>query len=311
MEVLRVQDLSKTYRSPHLGQPPRRALRGVSFAARAGEVLGVVGPNGAGKSTLFKIVLGLVRPDGGSGEVLGRPLGDPEARRRMGYLPERFRFYPHLSVVEALRTLARLQGLPDDEAAERTEEIMRELGLAALRHHRLGSLSKGWLQRVGLAQALVGDPELLILDEPLSGLDPLGRAQVRDLLAEAAAQGRTVLLSSHILPDVEALAHRVLLLACGEVLEETSVARLLEGSGGMVEVVLRPGRALLVPGGRRLSCDPDGWERWLVPRHGPPPLEEMLRRWLADGARIRAVLPREAGLEARLRQLWEERKGVA
>lgn len=300
MEVLRVQELRKSYKPRTLRARPAPALQGFCLEAVEGEVLGLVGPNGAGKTTFFRILLGLLRPDAGSGHILGQPLGHLSCRRLMGYLPERFRIYPSLSVEEILRFAAELAGLSGAAARNQTDVWSERLGLRPVLSKRLGHLSKGWLQRVGLAQAFVGDPGLLVLDEPLSGLDPMGRAEVRELISSLAAEGKTILLSSHILPDVEAVAHRVAFIADGRILETIPMSRLLDESSGETEIQIHPPAKASPARGRVIARDPDGWERWVLEHEGPGDLEKSLSELLAAGARIRAVQPRSRGLESRL-----------
>ncbi|MBU1702114.1 MAG: ABC transporter ATP-binding protein [Candidatus Eisenbacteria bacterium] len=312
MEVLRVDLLKKSYRLPKLRAKKKPALLGLSLEAREGEVLGLVGPNGAGKTTFFRILMGLLRPDEGSGHILGFPLGHPEARRQMGFLPERFFFYPRLTVEEMLNVSARLSGASKKEMRFRTQSAMKRLGLDEVFSVQLGSLSKGWLQRVGLAQALVGEPRLLILDEPMSGLDPLGRAQVREFISELAAEGRTILLSSHILPDVEALAHRVALISKGQILEITSMSQILRESQDDMEIQLLPPEGYRPGKGRMSGRDTDGWERWVLEGLQQGELEMILSDLLKKGASIRSIQPRTNNLESRLlEQMKIQKKRVA
>jgi ABC-2 type transport system ATP-binding protein len=212
--VCRVAGLRKTYRTGFLGRRVD-ALRDVTFAVGRGEICGLLGHNGAGKTTTLKAILDLVRPDAGTIELLGRDHHDRRARARVGYLPENPYFYDYLTAHELLDLYARLSDVPARERRRRADTALAMAGLDAPRGVPLRKFSKGMLQRVGLAQALLHDPELLILDEPMSGLDPLGRKEVRDLLGDLRARGRTILLSSHIVPDLEALADSVVILARG------------------------------------------------------------------------------------------------
>jgi ABC-2 type transport system ATP-binding protein len=306
-EVLRVTDITKSYRPPKLRAKSKVALKGLHLEAYAGEVLGLVGPNGAGKTTLFRILMGLLRADGGSGHVFGHPLGARPARRHMGYLPERFSFYPRITVLEVLRLSAELCGLFGVKGHRRASQWVERLGLQGVASSALGTLSKGWLQRVGLAQAMLGDPHLLVLDEPLSGLDPLGRAQVKEFIAGLATEGRTVLLSSHILPDVEALAHRVAFIFEGRIVETTTMSRLMSEIPGDMEILVLPGKELAPPKGRLLGRSPDGWERWGFEDLGEGELESILRTLLGQGARLGSVQPRGCVLEEKLLRRFSER----
>ncbi|MHB8079356.1 MAG: ABC transporter ATP-binding protein [Candidatus Krumholzibacteriia bacterium] len=212
----RVDGLTKSYRTGFWGRR-RPAVADVSFTVPRGAVIGLLGHNGAGKTTTLKAILDLVRPDAGRIELLGRDHRDRQARAGVGYLPESPYFYDYLTAGELLDFYARLGGVPARERTRRTTEVLGLVGMADHARTPLRKCSKGMLQRIGLAQALVHEPELLILDEPMSGLDPLGRKEVRDLLGELRRRGRTLLLSSHIVPDLEALADAVVMLSDGRV----------------------------------------------------------------------------------------------
>jgi len=187
---------------------------------RRGEVFGFLGPNGAGKTTSVKMLLGLVAPTSGTARLLGAPLGDRPVRARIGFLPEHFRFHDCLTARELLRIHGRLQGVRGATLERRIEELLIRVNLADAQHLQLSNFSKGMLQRAGLAQALIGHPELVFLDEPTSGLDPLGRLLVRELIEELRARGATVFLNSHLLGEVEATCDRVVFLKQGCTLHE-------------------------------------------------------------------------------------------
>jgi ABC-2 type transport system ATP-binding protein len=211
--LLELRGLSKDYR--HNWTMRRlRVLQDLSLAVRRGEIIGLIGPNGAGKTTTFKCLLGLLRPS--SGEVLfeGRALGVRE-RERIGFLPEQPYFYDYLTVEETFRLYAHLYGLHGREGRRRADEVLEQVQLQHKRRAALRTLSKGTLQRVGIGQAILNHPSLLILDEPMSGLDPIGRHAMRELVRTLNAAGTTVIFSSHILPDAEALCHRVAILTAG------------------------------------------------------------------------------------------------
>ena len=203
--------LRKTYGS-------RVALHDLTLTVPAGEVFGFLGPNGAGKTTAMKILLGLVRPSGGQALVFGRPPAEPAARRRIGYLPEHFRFQEWATGAELLDVHGRLAGLGASERAERIPELLERVGLAGRGGERVRRYSKGMTQRLGLALALLHRPELVLLDEPTSALDPVGRREVRELVRELAAAGVTVFLNSHLLTEVEAVCDRVAIVSHGRVL---------------------------------------------------------------------------------------------
>jgi ABC-2 type transport system ATP-binding protein len=193
------------------------AVRNLSLTVRRGEIFGFLGPNGAGKSTSIKMLLGLVTPTGGEAFVLGAPANDVEIRRQIGFLPEDFRFYDWLTATELLEFHGRLCGMPARKLRERVPAVLELVGLTAHRDRRLRGFSKGMLQRIGLAQALVHEPQVIFLDEPTSGLDPMGRRMVRDILRAQRERGATVFLNSHILSEIEITCDRVVFLKDGEV----------------------------------------------------------------------------------------------
>jgi len=207
----------------------KQVLRDVSLTVERGEVYGFLGPNGAGKTTSLKCLLGLLSPDAGSVEIFGRPGSDPKARRKLGYLPEQPYFYPHLTGRELVDYFGRLFDLPADVRRRRTDELIELVGMSAKASQPIKQYSKGMMQRIGMAQALINDPELVILDEPMSGLDPIGRREVKDIILGLKARGTTVFFSSHILADAEVLCDRVGLLFEGRIVRESGVDELLEG----------------------------------------------------------------------------------
>ena len=204
------------------------AVRSLSLEVRRGEVFGFLGPNGAGKSTSVKMLLGLVSPTAGRACILGRPVGHVETRRRVGFLPEHFRFYDWLTPAELLHLHGRLCGMRAARLRERIPQLLELVGLASHRDKQLRHFSKGMLQRIGLAQALVNDPELIFLDEPTSGLDPGGRRLVREIIKAERSRGSTVLLNSHLLSEVERTSDRVAFIQHGEVLETRELQALLD-----------------------------------------------------------------------------------
>ena len=215
MHALATDELTKDYAVGFWRKRPYRALDGLTLDVEAGEVFGFLGPNGAGKTTTLKLLMQLVYPTSGSGELLGRPLGDLSAKRRIGYLPENPYFYDYLTAEELLDYFGGLFGLDRRERRARADRLLDEVGIGAERRLQLRKFSKGMLQRVGIAQALLNDPELVIFDEPMSGLDPLGRRDVRALILRLRDRGCTVFFSSHVLSDAEALCGRVAILAKG------------------------------------------------------------------------------------------------
>jgi ABC-2 type transport system ATP-binding protein len=195
------------------------AVRRLTLEVARGEVFGFLGPNGAGKSTSVKMLLGLVSPTSGEAEILGQPVGDVKTRSRVGFLPEHFRFYDWLTGEELLKLHGRLYGMSHAALRERVPVLLDLVGLTPHRNKRLRDFSKGMLQRIGLAQALINDPDLIFLDEPTSGLDPIGRRLVRDIIKAQRDRGATVLLNSHLLGEVEITCDRVAFLKDGEVVE--------------------------------------------------------------------------------------------
>src|SRR5216684_1747395 len=204
------------------------AVRNLTLDVPQGEVFGFLGPNGAGKSTSVKMLLGLVFPTSGEAEILGRPMGDVKVRSKVGFLPEHFRFYDWLKPAELLKLHGRLYGVSQSALRERIPALLDLVGLTPHRDKRLQEFSKGMLQRIGLAQALLNDPELIFLDEPTSGLDPLGRRMVRDIIRFQRERGATVLLNSHLLSEVEITCDRVAFIKDGEILETRSIQAWVE-----------------------------------------------------------------------------------
>ena len=214
--ALEIRDLCKTYREGWLFRKKFEALRGVSFQVEPGEIFGLLGPNGAGKTTIIKILLGIARKTSGEARLLGRPAGHQASRRQVGYLPEHLRMAPHHNAWTALELFGRLSGCSHRQIRVRGAELLKEVGLADRAKDALSKYSKGMLQRLGLAQALLHDPQLLILDEPTDGLDPVGRKDVRTLLTRLKEQGKTVFLNSHLLQEVELVCDRVAILDRGQ-----------------------------------------------------------------------------------------------
>ena len=206
------------------------AVRGLSLQVQRGEVFGFLGPNGAGKTTSIKVLLGLVAPTSGGAMLLGAPLGDRAVRAQIGFLPEHFRFHDWLSASEFLDLHGRLYGMSASRLRARIEELLDLVGLTPFRDKQLRTFSKGMLQRIGLAQALLNDPALVFLDEPTSGLDPVGRRLVRDIIRDLRARGTTIFLNSHLLSEVEITCDRVAFIKHGEVLRVSELKSLVNGA---------------------------------------------------------------------------------
>jgi ABC-2 type transport system ATP-binding protein len=215
-DVVRTERLTKDFLTGFWRPRPKRALDELSFSVPEGEVFGLLGPNGAGKTTTLKLLMDLLRPTSGSAELFGRSVRDPEARRRVGFVPEQPYFYDHLNATELVQYFAGLSGLKGADRAAKANAALDRTGITGEDRRRpLRQFSKGMMQRVGLAQAIVHEPELIVLDEPMSGLDPIGRRDVREMILALRNEGRTILFSSHILSDAEQLCSRVGILARG------------------------------------------------------------------------------------------------
>src|SRR6476661_370139 len=224
MRALATFELTKDYAVGFWRKRPYRALDTLTLDVEAGEVFGFLGPNGAGKTTTLKLLMQLVFPTAGRAEILGRPLGDLAMKQRIGYLPENPYFYDYLTAEELLTYFASLFGYRGQERHVRTARLLDEVGIGAERRMQLRKFSKGMLQRVGIAQALINDPDLVIFDEPMSGLDPLGRRDVRALVLRLRDRGCTAFFSSHVLSDAEALCSRVAILAKGRLVAAGQLA---------------------------------------------------------------------------------------
>ena len=215
MDAIRTEALTKHYRVGFWRPRPYVALDGLSLSVRQGEVFGFLGPNGAGKTTTLKLLMQLIYPTSGLAEILGRPVGDRDVRRRIGYLPENPYFYDYLTAEELLVYFASLFGYGGAARKQRVARLLDEVGIGAERRLQLRKFSKGMLQRVGIAQAILNEPDVVFFDEPMSGLDPLGRREIRDLILRLRDRGSTVFFSSHVLADAEALCSRVAVLSGG------------------------------------------------------------------------------------------------
>jgi ABC-2 type transport system ATP-binding protein len=273
------------------------ALAGLSMTVGRGEVFGFLGPNGAGKTTTVKLLLGLARPSGGGGSVLGAPLGDLATRRRVGYLPELFRFQPWLMAHEVLELHGRLIGLPRRERRPAADTALARVGLAERATAQVGTFSKGMQQRLGLAVALLGRPELVLLDEPTSALDPLGRIDVRAIVRDAADRGAAVFLNSHLLTEVERVCDRVAIVDRGRVVAEGSLDELLGERRLRIRVTDLPADAALRLasfGGVRIAGD----ELVIAPIE-PERTPDVVATLVALGGRVHEVESARGSLEER------------
>ncbi len=238
MFAIEIENLTQDYQIGFWRKRTVRALDGVSLQVARGEVFGFLGPNGAGKTTAFKVLMRLLFPTAGTARILGCELDDLAMRARIGYLPEQPYFYDYLTAREFLNYCGRLFELPAAVAGERAARLLQQVGLSEDANKHLRKFSKGMLQRLGVAQALINDPEVLFLDEPMSGLDPLGRRAVRELIESLRARGKTVFFSTHILSDAEALCDRVAILKRGRLLEVGGLAEILQRGSRAFEILV-------------------------------------------------------------------------
>src|ERR1700691_3096610 len=237
MAAIEILDLEKSYLVGFWRKRPKLALRPLRLTIEEGEVFGFLGPNGAGKTTTLKLLMGLVFPTAGSARILGRDMDDPRGKSEIGFLPEQPYFYDHLSARELLNYYGQLSGVPAKERSSRVEKMLARVGLTDSAGVQLRKFSKGMLQRVGLAQAILHDPKLVFLDEPMSGLDPSGRREVRDLIQQLRNEGKTVFFSTHILSDAEALCDRVGVIHQGELRGVGTVAEVTSQVQSKVEII--------------------------------------------------------------------------
>jgi ABC-2 type transport system ATP-binding protein len=279
------------------------AVRNLSLDVPRGEVFGFLGPNGAGKSTSVKMLLGLVKPTSGKASILGKPCGDVPTRRKVGFLPEHFRFYDWLTGAELLRLHGRLYGMSHAELRTRVPALLDLVGLTAHHDKRLYDFSKGMLQRIGLAQALLNDPELIFLDEPTSGLDPVGRRLVRDIIKAQRERGATVLLNSHLLSEVEITCDRVAFIKQGEVLETRELNGLLEEQTSVSVRAAKLSPEILVGLEQFASSIQSEGEQLSFSVFSTSVLPEIMRYLVARGVDVYQFTPQRLSLEERFLEI--------
>jgi ABC-2 type transport system ATP-binding protein len=299
MDAIKTEGLTKHYKKGFWRPRPYVALDDLTLQVGQGEVFGFLGPNGAGKTTTLKLLMQLIYPTSGRAQILGHPVGDVSVRRRIGYLPENPYFYDNLTAEELLLYFARIFGYATAEAGKRASRLLDEVGIGAERRFQLRKFSKGMVQRVGIAQALINDPEVVFLDEPMSGLDPFGRREVRELILKLRDQGRTVFFSSHVLSDAEALCSRVAILARGRLIAAGSLDELtaLTANGWELVVAGLTREALERIRGSITSATRVGDTRFALVLPPSTVPERVISELVASGARILSLNPLRVTLE--------------
>lgn len=279
MQAIEIRELAKSFKGKKGAVV--EALQGMSFSVGQGEVFGFLGPNGAGKSTTIKCLMGLLQPGSGSATIMGVPITDAGARKSVGYLPENPAFYDYLTAEEYLQFVGRMFQMPDELLDSRTEEILKLLELWEARKRRIRGYSKGMVQRVGLAQALLHDPDVYILDEPMSGLDPIGRALVKDIILDLKKRGKCVFFSTHITDDVEKVCDRVGVIHKGQLKVVDRVDAILQRGVEGYDV-------------RVVATDGPAEERFVEKEK----LQPFIQQSVADGKSIEKIEPRRKDMEA-------------
>jgi len=295
MAAIDILGLAKTYSVGFWRKRPKVALKPLQLQVEEGEIFGFLGPNGAGKTTTLKLLMGLVFPTSGTAKILGRAIGNPQVKAQVGFLPEQPYFYDYLTARELLEYYAQLSGVDGKARSGKVREVLSRVGLSDAANLQLRKFSKGMLQRAGIAQAIVHEPRVLFLDEPMSGLDPMGRREVRDLMDELRQEGRTVFFSTHILSDAETLCDRVAIIHQGELKGIGAVADLTSSVEGKVEIAWQ---GMTVPAALQAlgaQCHLAGdIVRALVPEHNQDAVLDALRR---EGLRIISLTPVRTSLE--------------
>jgi ABC-2 type transport system ATP-binding protein len=297
-DIVKVENIVKDFR-PGFGLVRKRVLHGISFSVQQGEIFGFVGPNGAGKTTTLKILMGLIHAQGGSATILGHDIRESEYRKHVGFLPENPDFYDFLTGAEFLNFYARVSGVPAKQRPERVATLLEQVGLANAGKARLRTYSKGMLQRIGIAQAIVHDPDIVFLDEPMSGLDPIGRKEIRDLILRLNREGKTIFMNTHILSDVEMLCHRVAILVNGKIRYAGSSEEFLASEERSADVVLArlPADAAMIIE-ERFGVSMRGQGDHVEMRIPEKEVKDLLRLALDTDSEIVSVTPHRVSLES-------------
>lgn len=296
MPAIEILGLEKIYKVGFWRKQPRRALHPLHLTVEDSEIFGFLGPNGAGKTTTLKMLMGLVFPTAGTARILGRDWTEPEVKAQIGFLPEQPYFYDYLTAHELLGYYGQLSGVPAKERNRRVNEVLTRVGLTDVKGVQLRKFSKGMLQRAGIAQAILHDPKVVFFDEPMSGLDPLGRREVRDLIEQLKYEGKTVFFSTHILSDAEALCDRVAIIHKGELRGVGAVEDLTAGVQGKVEVVWQGTQIPASMKALGADCHVSGdTVRAVLPDNQQDAAIDALRR---ERLRLIAITPLRTSLEA-------------
>ena len=296
--VLALDKLGKTFKKPFSGKKVV-AVEGIDLKVHEGEIVGFLGPNGAGKTTTLKMLTGLIAPTSGSATIFGHPVPSPDAMTNVGFLPENPYVYPYLTPREFVSLCGRLSGLTGAHLRHRVEAVIERVGMTHAIDRAVRALSKGMLQRVGLAAALVHEPKLLILDEPMSGLDPVGRKEVRDIIVDEKKKGRTVFFSTHILSDVEVLCDHVCILRRGRVVVSGVLGELLDAGSRGSEITMSPASPELLEALTMMGLSPRTIAgSFVVEVEGDARSRDVLKRAIELGASIEAVTSKRETLES-------------
>jgi ABC-2 type transport system ATP-binding protein len=296
MPAIEILGLEKTYMVGFWRKRPRRALSPLQLTVEDGEIFGFLGPNGAGKTTTLKMLMGLVFPTSGTARILGREWTDPSVKAQIGFLPEQPYFYDYLTAHELLEYYGQLSGVPAKHRKHRVEQVLEQVGLRDVKGVQLRKFSKGMLQRVGIGQAILHDPKLVFFDEPMSGLDPMGRREVRDLMEQLKHEGKTVFFSTHILSDAEALCDRVAIIHKGELRGVGAVEDLTSSVQGKVEVIWQGTQVPASIKALGAECHATGDRvRAVIAENQQDAVIDALRR---ERLRLIAIIPVRTSLEA-------------